>query len=105
MSPVITLNNFSTPDQYTDSSTVIFSYPKRGFAMNIVNAQIFYQLAIPGASGQAGDYTWDGVEHILLPSMTNFQDPASEGFPGASGFSGVRVRSAAAGVPAVVTVI
>lgn len=104
MSPVITLNNFSTTDNYGDSGTVIFSYPKPGFAINIVNASIFYQLAIPGGTGGAGDYTWDGVEHILLPSMTNFRDPMAEGFS-VRNFSGIRVRSAVAGSPAIVTVI
>lgn len=99
------LNNVATGNVYSEALTCVFSYPKPAFALNVFNAAIFYQLAIPGASGQSRDIVWDGFEHYLAPANTNFTDPNNEGFSGATTFAGVRIRSAVTGTPANVTVI
>lgn len=96
------LNNAVTTDIYQE---VIFTFPKNGFALNVTNAAVFYQVGIPGASGSASDVVWDTLDHYVAPSMTNFVDPAQEGFQGTTKFAGVRVKSAVAGTPARVTVI
>lgn len=70
-----------------------------------MNNAIYYQLAVPGATGRAGDLVWDTSEHFLVPSLTNFVSPPQEGFESASKFSGVRIRSATVAKPALVTVI
>ena len=73
--------------------------------MNVSNAAVYYQLAVPGGSGFAGDIVWESLEHLLVPSLSSFSDPAKEGFLGARSFAAVRIRSALAGTPALVTVI
>lgn len=103
--PTPVLNNAATTDNYSDANTVVFTQPKTGFALNVANAAIYYQLAIPGQSGQLGNYTWESIEHYLLPTYTNFRNPSDEGFSGSQFFAGVRVRSAVTGTPARVTVI
>lgn len=95
-------NNVTTADAYDDARSVVFPSPKAAFTLNIANAAIYYQLARPG--NRSGDYVWDQNEYYLLPSFTSFSDPSVE-IPGATAFAGVRVRSAAVGIAAAVTVI
>lgn len=97
-------NNVSTADAYSDATSAIFPLPKQGFALNVSNAAIYYQLARPGSTGRVGDWVWDANEYFLTPAYSTFSDAGVE-MPGAGAFAGVRVRSAAAGVPAQVTVI
>ena len=99
--PVSFLNNASPGVTYTDAFTVVF-YPYRvtGFALNLANASIFYQLAVPGPGASTLDVIWEPFEHFLIPGMQRFNNPGDEGFPFAHAFAAVRVRAAAAGSPA-----
>jgi hypothetical protein len=102
--PVPNLISASTQDSYVDSLTVIFPLPKPGFSVQIFNAGIVYQLAMPGASGNSNDYNWNTLEQTSAPALLSFNTPESEGLPEGNKFVGIRVKSALAGTPAVVSV-
>jgi hypothetical protein len=101
--PVANLNAVQTTDLYTDSRTVIFPYQRAGFSANVLNAAIMYQLAIYGPAGR--EASWEALEHRLDPSLNSFNNVTHEGFPAGTYFAGIRIRSAVAGTPAVVTVL
>lgn len=94
-------NNVASTDVYQE---VIFTVPRPGFTVTVNNKAILYQCAYPGATGWSGDAVWESLEHTLIPSSASFNDPAKEGYPGATMFSGFRFKSAAVGIPAIVTV-
>lgn len=96
------LNNVATQDAYVDALTVEFPFPRPAFSANVTNAAVFYQLAIIAPGGR--DSAWHPLEHVQTPAYLNFRDPESEGFPPNTKFAGIRFRSAAAGVPAQVSV-
>lgn len=100
---VANLNAVQSTDLYTDSRTVIFPYRRAGFAVNVLNAAIMYQLAIYGPAGR--EAAWESLEHRLDPSLNSFNNVTHEGFPDGTSFAGIRIRSAVAGTPATVTVI
>lgn len=102
--PAAVLNNAATQDAYVDALTVVFVNPRSSFSLDISNAAIMYQLAVPGLSGRMGDLAWEMSEHYKLPTLNSFESPDKEGFPGVLQFAGVRVRSAAAATPARVSV-
>ena len=78
--------------------------PRPGFSVVVANKAIAYQCAYPSPSGGAQAYVWESIEHQLVPSLSSFNDPAKEGYPGVSLFSGFRFKSFAVGVPAQVSV-
>lgn len=97
------LNAVSTQNTYVDALTVQFAFPRKSFAVNVFNASVMYQVAVYGPAGR--EPSWETLEHQLAPSLSSFDDPPSEGFPPGSQYAGIRIRSAIAGTPAVVTVI
>lgn len=98
--PAALLNNVAVVSaSYTDALTVVFSFGRRSFALNTFNSAIFYQLAVTPASGQSGVPEWEMQEHYLAPSLSNFDDPTTEGFPEGRQFAGIRIRSAVDPVP------
>jgi hypothetical protein len=97
--PVV--NNILSTDAYQE---VVFTARRPGFSVIVSNKAITYQCAYPGASGASTDYVWESIEHQLVPSLSSFNDPAKEGYPGVSLFSGFRFKSAAVGVPGRVSV-
>lgn len=100
------LNNAATADGYTDALTAVFGRPRKGFALNVFNNAVMYQLGFVDAQyAYQGDIQWEAYEHHLTPSLTTFRDVITEGGPAGGGFAGVRVRSAATGLSARVTVI
>jgi hypothetical protein len=101
--PVANLNAASTQDAYVDALTVQFGFGRRAFSVNVTNAAVMYQVAILGPAGRDAD--WEMLEHRLDPSLNTFDAPENEGFPPASQFAGIRLRSAVAATPAIVTVI
>lgn len=101
--PVGNLNAVASTDLYTDSRTVIFPYRRAGFSVNVLNAAIMYQVAIFGPAGR--EASWESMEHRLDPSLNSFNNVTHEGFPDGSSFAGIRIRSALAGTPAIVTVL
>lgn len=83
----VALNNATTTDRYTDAATV--RAPGSGrLTMHVRNAAIYYQIG----SGFEGTLWRD---EVFLPPGT---------FSGDREFDAVRVRSAAAGAPAQVTI-
>jgi hypothetical protein len=100
--PVAYLNAASTQNTYTDALTVQFAFGRPAFSVNVFNAAIMYQLGVFGPAGR--DIAWEGAEHRLDPSLSTFDNPVNEGFPPGSKFAGIRVRSALASTPAIVTV-
>lgn len=101
--PVAFLNNAATQDNYVDALTVFFPRPRRSFTLNCFNNALYYQLAIVSTSVR--DPAFEPAEHYLAPSNSNFADPEEEGFPPDVQFAGVKVRSAATGLPARVTIM
>lgn len=101
--PVANLNAVQSTDLYTDSRTVVFPYKRAGFSVNVLNAAIMYQLAIYGPAGR--EPAWEPLEHRLDPSLNSFNNVTHEGFPDESSFAGIRIRSAVAGSPAIVSVL
>lgn len=101
--PVPNLNNVATQNTFVDALTVIFPRGRPSFAVNVSNAGVYYTVAIISTS--AREPSWENLEHFLLPSLNTFRDPVAEGFPPGSPFSGIKFRSAVAGVPARVTVM
>lgn len=103
--PVPQLNGVSTQDNYVDALTVVFPRLRASFAVHVSNNNIFYKLLLPGPSGRSGDYQPEALEHQLVPSLSSFDDPSAEGYPGMPGFAGVMIRSGVVGSTAIVTVI
>lgn len=97
------LNNVSTQSAYVDALTCIFPQWRPGFALNVSNSSVYYQLgyAFPGDR----EPTWENAEHFLIPTFNTFQDVVHEGLPPHSLFAAIRLRSGAAGQPAIVTVM
>lgn len=102
--PVPSLSSVATQDTFAEALTVVFSLPRPGFQLTVNNKAIIYQLAIPGSTGRAGDFTWEFLERNLVPSISSFKDPAMEGLVGFRFYFGIRIKSAVAGQPAVVSV-
>lgn len=100
--PVAYLNNAATVDDFTDSLTVEFAYGRPSFSAQVANAAVMYALAYI-MDGQRG-VTWMPDEHYTVQSLLTFADPQGEGLPPGSRFGGIKVRSAATGKPARVTV-
>lgn len=100
--PVAAINNVATQDTYVDALTVTFPLGRKGFALNVANAAVAYQLAylMPGDR----EVNWTTTDRSLLPAFSTFRDVQSEGLPSGSSFGGIRLRSFAAGLPARVTV-
>lgn len=96
------LNNVATQDSYVDATTVTFMRARAGFTIQVNNAAVYYQVGhlLPGIPA----VNWEPGEHFLQPSIAAFKDPALEGLPMGAMFGAVRLRSAAAGVPARVSV-
>jgi hypothetical protein len=83
----VALNNVTTSDRYTDVNT-LYARGSERLTVHVRNAAIYYQL------GQGvGGVLWR--EEVFLPPGT---------LSGAHRFDVVRVRSAAAGTPAQVTI-
>jgi hypothetical protein len=101
--PVIVINGAGTQDQYVDALTCVFTQPKDNFQLQVSNNTVFYQVAVPGQSGYAGDIVWDSVEHQLVPSLTNFDQDDAKAL-GARQLAGIRIRSRNAGGSAIVSV-
>lgn len=102
--PVTQLNGAGTQDNYVDALSVIFPRARPSFQLQVSNNIIFYQLAIPGPTGRADDWYWEGQEHQILPSLTNF-DEADAAQYGVRWLSGIRVRSRTPTASAIVSVI
>lgn len=103
--PVPLLNNVATQDAYVDALTVQFARPRHAFSCNTFNNAIMYQLGyIADERPTTLDVQWETMEHQLVPSLSNFRDTTTEGLPPHTMFAGIRIRSAAVGVPARVTV-
>lgn len=102
--PVPNLNGVYTQDAYTDALTVVFPFARPAFTMHVSNAGVIYQLAYT-LPANTRELIWESLEHQLLQTLNNFTDPQDEGLPPDAKFGGVRLRSAATGVPAIVTVI
>lgn len=94
---VAALNNVATQDSYVDALTVIFPRPRPSFTLHVFNAAIFYTIAVFDLGGR--DATFAPDEHMLLPSLNNFRDPVTEGFPPGTMWAGIKLRSAVAGTP------
>lgn len=97
------LNNAATQDNYVDALTVAFGRPRQSFSLNVFNNAVYYTVGIVSTS--ARDIAWEPIEHYLTPSLSNFRNAELEGFPPGSMFAGVKLRSAAAGQSARVTVM
>lgn len=98
-----TLNNQPTSDTYTDALTVIFPQGgRKGFALNVTNAMVAYQLAYKMPGDREPSWTTD--ERSTPPAFATFRDVEAEGLPRGSLFGGIRLRSFAAATPAFVTV-
>jgi hypothetical protein len=100
--PVPLLNNVATFDAYVDALTVVFPRGRAGFALNVANAAVSYQLAyiMPGDR----EPSWLTDERSLYPAFATFRDVKQEGLPDGSLFGGIRLRSFATATPARVTV-
>lgn len=101
--PVPNLNAATTQNAYADALTVQFPFARQAFALNVFNAAVMYQVGVYGPAGR--EVSWEPLEHRLDPSLSSFDDPGNEGFPPGSKFAGVRIRSAVANTPAIITVI
>lgn len=102
--PVANLNLALTQNAYVDALTVQFPFARSTFSAQVSNAGVYYQLAIQPPGGSYRDVSWEPLEHNSNPALLTFDSPENEGFPKGSLFAGVRWRSGAAGVPAVITV-
>lgn len=104
--PVAVLNNAAALDAYADALTVQFGRPRSSFACNVFNNAIMYQIGyIYADQTNTGDVQWDTAEHQIVPSLTSFRNTQAEGLPPNTLFAGIRVRNAAAGSVARITVI
>lgn len=92
------LNNFTTTDNYSSASEVIFSPAQSSFMMVITNAAIYYQIA-PYTNTRPSSASYL-QEIFALPGRYTFDETDSP----TGKISLCRVRSAVAGVPAQVTI-
>lgn len=102
------LNSVATQPTYADALTVIFARPRKSFSLNVLNAQVMYQLRFkdPGRGiSMADPGDWEATEHQLPPSFNRFADAEAEGLGPGAVFTGIRLRSVAVDAPAIVTVI
>lgn len=99
--PVAVINNQLTQDDYAESLTEVFQFPRSKFSIQIYNAGIGYKL-LYSIQGQAGAFQEEASEHFMGPSYATF----SEGDrPSGVLFAGIKFRSWVTGTPARVTVI
>lgn len=104
--PVAQLNNALTQDAYADALTVQFARPRQAFSLHVFNKAILYTLGYVYADqANTADIQFDVAEHQLAPSLSDFANAALEGLPPNTIFAGIKIRSAAAGIPARVTVM
>lgn len=100
--PVPSLNGAATQATYVDALTVQFT-PKSGFQLQVSNNNVFYQLATPGHSGGLNDVIWENGEHLLVPSLSNFDEVDAQAL-GSTKLAGIRIRSAQPTASAIVSV-
>lgn len=101
--PAARLNNVSTANTYTDTTTAIFGRGRPGFTMDVNGAAVYYILAWMNPGDR--EPTWaDQDEVFKVPSFNSFNDVEKEGLPPGTMFAGIKVRSAVANTPAQVTV-
>lgn len=100
--PVGRLNNTPTQNQYVESLTVRFPYPRDGFSVQVNTAAAYYQVAVGRFNFR--DLEFEPTEHHTVPALLSFRSPEAEGFSPDAKYTGIRVRSATADIPAYVTV-
>lgn len=93
------LNNFTTTDNYSASSEVIFSPSRKSATMLVNNASIFYKLA-PDDGRHAIGATY--MPEVFVTPGRYFFDETD--FPPFGLIALLSVRSGVAGVPAVVNI-
>lgn len=99
--PVSLLNNQPLGVTYTDAQTVVFSYPRPSFSVQVYNGAIYYRVGVLGPAQRGIDF--EGAEHFTVMALLNFRDPHIEGFPIGSLYAGIMFRAASSTSGAQVT--
>lgn len=100
--PVWPFNQVSTQDGYADATTAKFPTGRTSMSVQVYTAGVYYTLLV---FRPPNHYYEAPTEHALGPLFATFDDPKKEGLGPGEQFGGIKLRSALAGKPAVVTVI